>query len=115
MLNLTYGIFFVPEVKAKLKSIRTQYTRERKKTKKKKIGSALEDVYVSKFPHYERLQFLDDYVVAKVSLSCHCQGTSPFELLKYLHSSSRKSLALFEGLLLAADCGPCCHSPSCTV
>lgn len=57
------------DVKAKLKSVRTIYTRERKKTKTRKTGQGLDEVYVSKFPHFDKLHFLDDYVVAKSSIS----------------------------------------------
>ena len=56
-------------MKAKLKSLRTVFTRERKKTKKRKTGQGVDEVYVSKFPHFERLQFLDDFVGAKNSIS----------------------------------------------
>ena len=42
-------------VKAKLKSIQTIYNRERQKATKRKTGSGLNDIYVSKFPHYDRL------------------------------------------------------------
>ena len=56
-------------IKAKLKSIRTIYTRERQKTTKRKTGSGLNEVFVSKFRHYDRLQFLNDFVGAKRSIS----------------------------------------------
>ena len=58
-----------PDVKTKLKSIRTVYTRERKKTRKRKTGQGLDEVYVSKYPHFDRLRFLDDFVGAKSSIS----------------------------------------------
>ena len=57
--------FIAAIVKAKLKSIRTIYTRERQKATQRKSGSGLDDVYTSKFPHYDRLQFLNDFVGAK--------------------------------------------------
>ena len=54
----------------KVKNIRTVYTRERKKTRKKKTGQGLNEVYISKYPHFDQLQFfLDDFVTAKSSIS----------------------------------------------
>ena len=49
-------------MKAKLKSIRTVYTRERQKVNTKKIGTRLDEVYISKFVHYNQLQFLNDFI-----------------------------------------------------
>ena len=57
------------DVKAKIKNIRTVYTREKKKTRTKKTGQGLDDVYVSKYPHFDSLHFLDDYMVAKHTVS----------------------------------------------
>lgn len=59
----------VDEVQKKVKSLRTQYGRERQKTGKRKNGDGLSDVYTSKWPHFEKLRFLDDYVTAKQSVS----------------------------------------------
>ena len=57
------------EVQRKIKSIRTQYGRERQKVVKRKSGDGLNDVYISKWPHFDKLQFLADFVTAKRSVS----------------------------------------------
>ena len=57
------------EVKAKIKSIRAQYTREKQKSSKVKTGTGTDEVYVSKWPHLEQLKFLDDFIIAKKSIS----------------------------------------------
>lgn len=56
------------EVEKKWRALRTQYTRERQK-KKKKSGDGADDVYISKWMYFERLNFLDDYVSARNSRS----------------------------------------------
>ena len=53
-------------MKAKIKSIRAQYTREKQKSSKVKTGTGTDEVYVSKWPH---LEFLDDFIIAKKSIS----------------------------------------------
>lgn len=53
------------DVTKKLKNIRTQYVRERQKATKRKTGEGIDDVYVCKWPHYEYLKFLDDFVTPK--------------------------------------------------
>ena len=57
------------EVKTKIKSIRAQYIREKKKSTKLKTGTGANEVYVSKWPHLEQLKFLDDFIIAKKSIS----------------------------------------------
>ena len=52
-----------------IKSIRTQYTRDKQKVGKRKSGDGLDDVYVSKWPHFVKLKFLDDFITAKPSAS----------------------------------------------
>ena len=56
-------------MKAKIKSIRAQYTREKQKSSKVKTGTGTDEVYVSKWPHLEQLKFLDDFIIAKKSIS----------------------------------------------
>ena len=56
------------EVKKKIASIRTNYTRERGKVKSKS-GDGAEDVYVPKWVHFKRFSFLDDFITAKQSIS----------------------------------------------
>lgn len=56
------------QVKTKLKNLRTQYMREKLKTKKP-TGTGTDDLYVSKWPFYTRLRFLDDSVEAKPGTS----------------------------------------------
>ena len=49
--------------------MRTQYTRERQKVRKGKSGDGLDDVYVSKWAHFAKLQFLNNFITAKQSVS----------------------------------------------
>ena len=53
----------------KIKGIRVQYTRERQKTRKCKTGDGAVDVYTSKWVHYKKLGFLDDFITSKQSTS----------------------------------------------
>ena len=57
------------QIKTKLKYLRTQYTREKQKIKKRPTGTGTDDLYVSKWPFYTRLRFLDDSVEAKPGTS----------------------------------------------
>ena len=57
------------EIEKKLRNIRTQYTREKQKTKKTKSGDGADDIYESKWPHFKHLKFLDEFVTAKNSRS----------------------------------------------
>ena len=57
------------QIKTKLKNLRTQCTREKQKTKKRPTGTGTDDLYVSKWPFYTRLRFLDDSVEAKPGTS----------------------------------------------
>ena len=66
------------EIEKKLRSIRAQYGRERQKTKKRKSGDGADDVYHSKWVHFERLKFLDEHLNPKNSqsnLQVHCMST----------------------------------------
>ena len=53
------------EVQKKIKCVRMQYTRERQKVKKRKSGDGADDIYTSKWIHFQRLGFLDDFITAK--------------------------------------------------
>ena len=65
---IKYTLFIADDdVTKKIKNIRTQYTCERQKAAVKKSGSGLDDVYISKWPHFNKLRFLDEFVVAKKS------------------------------------------------
>ena len=57
--------FLESEVKVKLKSLRT---REKQKAKKRKTGSGTDDVYKSKWPYFEQLPLLDEFVVARIEI-----------------------------------------------
>ena len=53
-------------MKVKLKNIRTQYTRERQKMKKKPpTGTGVADMYTCKWVHFKSLHFLDDFVAPR--------------------------------------------------
>ncbi|KAL5510402.1 hypothetical protein EMCRGX_G005940 [Ephydatia muelleri] len=57
-----------------------QYTREKQKSSKVKTGTGTDEVYVSKWPHLEQLKFLDDFIIAKKSISnllVTCRKDSP--------------------------------------
>ena len=66
---ITYVFDSAAEVQRKIKSIRTQYGREGQKVVKRKSGDGFDDIYVSKWPHFDNLQFLADFVTAKRSVS----------------------------------------------
>ena len=53
----------------KIKNIRTQYGREREKYKKRPTGTRTDEVYQSKWPHFEKLQFLDDFISTRSTTS----------------------------------------------
>ena len=57
------------EVKKKIQSIRTQYSREKQKTRKRKSGDGTDDIYQSEWVHSERLKFLDVHLHPKSSQS----------------------------------------------
>ena len=57
------------EVKAKVKSLRATYSRENKKKKKKKTGTGTDKVDLSTWKFFESLQFLNDFIIPKTSLS----------------------------------------------
>ena len=61
--------YIVEEIQKKIKSLRTQYTRERQKVKKRKSGDGADAIYTSKWIHFQQLQFLDDFVAAKKTVS----------------------------------------------
>ncbi|KAL5510413.1 hypothetical protein EMCRGX_G005952 [Ephydatia muelleri] len=53
------------EVMKKLKTIRTQYTREKQKVKKRKTGQGADEVHKCKWSFFEKLQFLDDFATPR--------------------------------------------------
>ena len=71
------------DVTKKIKNIRTQYKRERRKIVDRKTGEGADEVYVSKWPPYNSLRFLDDIDVLpkpsilnlEVSKFHACMGT----------------------------------------
>ena len=72
ILKYKYPCFVVTvleEVKKKVANLRTTYSRERTKTRKRKSGDGVADVYEPKWVHFKSLQFLDDFVVAKRTIS----------------------------------------------
>ena len=64
-----YTIILVKEVEKKWKSLRTQYTREKAKVKKRKSGDGADDVYKSKWLHLSQMRFIDAFVTPKTSHS----------------------------------------------
>ena len=59
----------IEEVMKKLKTIRTQYTREKQKVKKRKTGEGADEVYKCKWSFYEKLHFLDDFATPRKGVS----------------------------------------------
>ena len=57
------------EINKKLRSVRTQFSREFAKVKKRKTGTGTVEVYISKWTHFEKLMFLKDFVIPKSSTS----------------------------------------------
>ncbi len=81
-------------VEKKWRSLRTQYSRERAKMKKRKSGDGLDDVYETTWQYYNQLLFVDDYVSPKEShsnlkvhctnyITLFCHGTLPLVDEKY--------------------------------
>ena len=58
-------IDLVKEVEKKLRAIRVQYVCEKQKSRKRKTGDGLEDVYISKWIHFKQLEFLNDHITPK--------------------------------------------------
>ena len=56
-------------MKKKIANLCTTYSQERTKTRKRKTGDGVADVYESKWVHFKSLRFLDDFVVAKRTIS----------------------------------------------
>ena len=56
------------DVTKKIKSVRTQYSRELQKFKKRPTGTGTDDVYKSKWPHFEELQFLQDFITSRATV-----------------------------------------------
>ena len=69
MVNSNSLLNVEDDVSKKIKNLRTQYTRERQKKKKRKTGQGADEVYVSKWPYFERLRFVDEFVAPKKSTS----------------------------------------------
>ena len=73
-------IDLVKEVEKKLRSIQVQYVREKQKSRKRKTGDGLEDVYISKWIHFKQLEFLNDHITPKNNTSnlqvCVCNISS---------------------------------------
>lgn len=57
------------DVKAKIKSLRSTYGRERKKKKVKKTGTGMDDTSTKTWRFFESLRFLDDFTIPKSSQS----------------------------------------------
>ena len=57
------------EVIKKLRNLRTQYTWEKQKVKIRKTGQGADEVYQSKWSHYAKLQFLDDFAMPRKGVS----------------------------------------------
>ena len=51
------------------KSLRTQFTREKSKGKKRKSGDGADDVYRSKWQHLSQINFIEAFVTPKSSRS----------------------------------------------
>ena len=57
------------DVTKKIKSVHTQYSRELQKFKERPTGTGTDDVYKSKWPHFEELQFLQDFITSRATTS----------------------------------------------
>ena len=69
VLQYSQYITIEKEVKEKIKGLRSQYGREKKKEKKRKTGDGADDIYKSSWVHFSRLKFLDDFVSTESSRS----------------------------------------------
>ena len=45
--------------------MQTQYSCEKQKFKKRPTGTGTDDVYKPKWPHFDQLKFLDDFITPK--------------------------------------------------
>lgn len=54
------------KVTKKIKSLRSQYTREKQKERRNRDASGGHTSYVSKWMHYEKLNFLEEFVVPRL-------------------------------------------------
>jgi hypothetical protein len=98
------------EITRKLHNLRSQFMQEVKKIKKKKSGEGLDEVYISNWPYYSALKFIQqsvnttettgslvstfNFIYTRIYL--YCQRTSPMGDMKYSFNSSRTSLASAE-------------------
>ena len=79
------------EIEKKLRKLQTQYTWEKQKTKKTKSGDGADDVYKLKWPYFQQLSFLEQFITAKSILLqlikdyivLFSQATVPSSELKY--------------------------------
>lgn len=53
------------KVSKKIKSLRSQYTREKQKERRNRELPIGDTVFLSKWMHYEKLNFLEDFVVPR--------------------------------------------------
>ena len=92
------------DISKKIKSIRTQYTRQRTKCRKTPTGTGSNVVYKPSWVHFDKLLFLEDFVTSKSTISnlkvfklyFNRQKHTPYiyELIKSYCSA--KGLSLFQ-------------------
>ena len=66
-------------VKAKIKSLKTTYSREKKKKKKRPTCTGTDHVPKSTWKYFEGLRFLDEFVLPKPSISNLVSRINRFE------------------------------------
>ena len=67
-------LYFVEkEVKTKINTLRSYFTNELKKVYSNKSGDGRENVYESKWPHFQSLMFLKDTVSARKNNFISCK------------------------------------------
>lgn len=59
------------KVTKKIKSLRSQYTREKQKERRKRSLAGVDGGYLSKWMHYDSLNFLEEFVIPRQSSTGH--------------------------------------------
>jgi len=78
----------VDEVIKKLKCIRSQYSREKQKVRLRKARYGVDDACASRWAYFDRLSFLDNFVILKGNSVAMVRFRSLFVVVVCLFSAS---------------------------
>ena len=70
-LNILFDLLLVADVKAKINSLRTYFSREltKESTTSRRSGSGRDEVFKSKWPYFQSLEFLRDSIAPRKTTS----------------------------------------------